>query len=260
MDRIPEGQSPVIARDTRQDVVRVESFDGGASTHARLALAQCLRMTEGAKTPEQMVTVNRIASQYGSSVATWTSLGIAIDGIQTEEQVTTWLNSLPGKTLENLATYGEIRLKFIPPVKTLELPGAICRHKYAREMWNDIGTNEWEFGLTVDTGDISLDPEICYVNGINEKNGTRKNVEMVDLYEKKYQAEGLDLMPQKAYVPSLVDARTQGIMFDCKSCTLFKLPEEGTDRLPRGEIDLSWSYAGGSDRDLRCRPWLQGKI
>ncbi len=259
MDRIPEGQGLAVTRETRQDVATAEIFDDrGASTQTRHALVQCFRNNEDAKTPEQMATVNRIASQYNSSVATWTSLGVAVDGIQTEEQVTTWLNSLPSKALESLGAYGEIRLKFIPPVKTLELANAACHHDDAREMWNHVGASEWEFGLTVDAENMPLDPEIYYVNGINEKNGTRKNIEMVDLYEKRYQAEGLDLMPQNAYVPSLADARIRKLSFDSISCTYFKLPE-GTESIPRGEVELSWSYPKGSDKDLRCRPWLQGK-
>lgn len=218
------------------------------------------------RTPEQIELINNIANQYESSVATWTKLNIPTEGIQTKQEITAWLNSLPANTLENLAAYGEVRLKFIPPVKTLELLKAIKGRSHWDEGWQDVGAKEWEFGLTTDKKDMPLDPNIYYINGVDKNDGTRKNEVMVDLYEKKYQEQGMDLMPQKAYVPSAADALAQGKVLDHNFYTLFKC-REGTVRLPSagwryGRVELSWfggSHVGSPLGDLRCRPWVRGE-
>ena len=229
----------------------------------RSKTAELFDRLEGVKTPEQVEAINKIANQYESSVATWTNLNIPTEGIQTKQEVTAWLNSLPAKTLENLAGYGEVRLKFIPPVKALELLKAIKGYSHWDAGWENVGAKEWEFGLTTDKEDMPLDESIYYIDPKNKKAGTRRNEDMVDLYEKKYQEQGMDLMPQEAAVPSAADALAQGKVLDRKFYTVFKR-SEGTDRMPRAgwnydRIRLSGGDPDDSNVNLRCRPWVRGE-
>ncbi|MFA7278129.1 MAG: hypothetical protein WC101_04060 [Candidatus Gracilibacteria bacterium] len=245
----------------RREAIATATFREGDTMRAKLT--QYLDQIEGIKTPEQIELVNKVAAQYESSVATWTKLKIPTEGIQTKQEVTAWLNSLPAKTLENLAAYGEVRLKFIPPREALELLEAIKGHSYWDEGWKNVGAKEWEFGLTVDTEDMPQDPKIYYINGVDNKDGTRKNEAMVDLYEQKYQNEGLDIMPQKAAVPSAADALAQGKVLDRKFYTAFKRPE-GADVLPNacfanGRVDLLRNDPDSSSGNLRARPWVRGE-
>ncbi len=239
-------------------------FRAGDDTQAmRIRLVRMLDEIEDVKTPEQIELINTIAAQYESSVETLTKLKIPTDGIQTKAEVTAWLNSLSAKTLENIAAYEEVRLKFIPPVKALELLKTINGHCHWSEGWANVGAKEWEFGLTTDKEDMPFDPKIYYVNGVDKKDGTRKNEVMVDLYEKKYQNEGLDLMPQEAAVPSAADARAQGKVLDRKFYTAFKRPQ-GADCLPFAHWYVGRVCLDGNDPDdsgdgLRCRPWVRGE-
>lgn len=220
---------------------------------------------EGVETSDEIELVNGVAAQYESSVATWTKLNIPTDGIQTKAEVTAWLNSLPAKTLENLAAYGEVRLKFIPPVKALELLSVI-ENGYCDwgAGWESVGVKEWEFGLTTNEEEMPFDPRIYYINGVDDKDGTRKNGEMIGLYEEKFQEEGLDIMPQKAAVPSAVDALAQGKELDRRiSYTAFKRPE-GADFLPYMDsyfngLGLRADRPDDSGYGLRARPWVKGE-
>ncbi len=229
----------------------------------RSKTAELFDKLEGVKTPEQIELINTITAQYESSVETWTKLKIPTEGIQTKQEVTAWLNNLPAKTLENLAAYGEVRLKFIPPVKALELLKTIKGYSHWDAGWENVGTKEWEFGLTTDKEDMPFDPKIFYINGVNDKDGTRKNEAIVGLYEQKYQNEGLDLMPQEAAVPSAADAIAQGKVLDRKFYTAFKR-REGTGVLPDAGFDgvrvcLGGDFPDDSGGGLRARPWVRGE-
>ncbi len=231
----------------------------------RSKITQYLDQIEKVKTPKQIEMINNIADQYYSSIETWTKKNIPTEGIQTKAEVTAWLNSLPAKTLENLASHGPIRLKFIPPEKALELlkavKGGTC---FWDEGWKDVGTESWEFGLTTDKADIPQDPKIYFANGVDEKDGTRKNDDMVDLWEQKYREQGLDIMPQEAWVPSIADALAQGkVLRDRDYYTTFK-GQKGAAWLAnvnffRSRVILSNTGIGRSDEMLRCRPWLKGE-
>lgn len=268
-DGVPEFEG--LAPDARRKAISTAFFREGDTM--RNKLTQYLDQIEGVKTPEQVELLNELIAQYESSVATWTELNIPTEGIQTKQEVTAWLNSLPVKTLENLAAYGEVRLKFIPPVKTAKLLEAINKNKtfpdqkesqiYWGEGWKDVGSKKWEFGLTVDAEDMSLDEGIYYIDPVNKKAGTRTNEQMVHLYEKKFQEGGMDIMPQEAYVPSAMDAMARGQVLDKKYWTAFKRPQ-GVGVLPFASWAGDHVYLGrrapdGSDGGLRCRPWVRGE-
>ncbi len=228
----------------------------------RSKTAELFDRLEGVKTPEQVEAINKIANQYESSVTTWTKLNIPTEGIQKKQEVIAWLNSLSAKTLENLAAYGEVRLKFIPPVKALELLKDIKGFSHWEEGWENVGAKGWEFGLTTDAEDLPLDESIYYLDPANKKAGTPRNEDMVNLYEKKYQEQGMDLMPQEAYVPSAADAMAQGKVLDRKFYTAFKRPQ-GVRCLPLAvlggdRVYLYWSDPDDSNSRLRTRPWVRG--
>lgn len=216
---------------------------------------------EGVKTPEQIELINRIADQYDSSVATWTTLDISTEGIPTKTEVTAWLNSLPAKTLENLAAYGEVRLKFIPPVKAWRLVRKI--NGYSWPDWDSVQTGEWEFGLTTDMQDmLHHDPEIY--SGDKLDGTTPMHEFLIHLYEEKYKKEGLDLMPPEAYAPSAIDALAQGKVLDLTFYTVFKPKKAGRSLLcakfENGIVELKSNAQEYPFSMLRTRPWLKGKV
>ncbi len=230
------------------------------------SIAGCLfTELESVKPPEYVGLINVIANQYDSSVATWTTLNISTEGIPTKAEVTAWLNSLSEKTLKNIAAYGEVRLKFIPPVKALELLKMV-KDGYCdwNAGWENVGMKEWKFGLTSDQEEMPFNPEIYYINGVDDKDGTRTNEVMVGLYEQQYLDEGLGIMPQEAAVPSAIDALAQGIELDRygDTFTVFKRPE-GADLLPYMDsyfrFGLRADPPDGSGVGLRARPWVMGE-
>lgn len=233
--------------------------------------------------PERAEIISQVIAQYDSSVSTWRQLNVDTKGIQTREEVAGWLDSLSTEALQGLAAYGEVRLKFIPPAKASELIHVINENQLVeyqiprsnisdRGQWQDIGSSEWQFGLTSDIQDMPFDPSIIYrywdpanPHGSSTQ-GRLDNGEMVSRYERQFRGQKLELMPQEAYLPGAMDAMVQGKMWDRKYSTAFK-GREGSRIMPAAElhdiggirISLTGKASLVTDENLRCRPWLQGK-
>ncbi|MFA7277760.1 MAG: peptidoglycan-binding domain-containing protein, partial [Candidatus Gracilibacteria bacterium] len=237
------------------------------SVRTQSAVSDPKLATSITRTPRQAEIMKKVLAQYDSSVAVWTKLKIPTKGIQTKQEVSAWLNSLPGKTLENLAAYGEIRLKFIPPIKTMDLMKAMNMNKGRNIIegigWEKVGAKEWEFGLTADVGIMQVDEGIYYVDPKNKQAGSQKNQEMIRLYEKKYEGQGLDIMSAKHCIPSGIEAMDRRKTVDDMNIYAFK-----DSKVADFVLSILWHNSNPllftvdpntSIRNLRCQPWLQGK-
>lgn len=266
-------QAPKIPADST--LLQTASKIADAVRHVRPSSSDDESIT---RTPKQTEILHELMAQYDSSVATWRRFKIDTKNISTKEEVTVWLKSLPGKTLENLAAYGPVRLKFIPPANTAQLADSMKRSKiiplhprresvnYRKgdDTWN-VESDTWEFGITVDVEDMPPRPEYHYVDPSRPyETDLIRNRETFGLYKSEFNDQGLDVMPQEAYLPSVMDARVHGKVFDRDgSSTHFEslLGEEG-DSLPAATCEDAIILGGadaGSSSSGHCRPWVGRK-
>jgi hypothetical protein len=216
-----------------------------------------------------------VSAQYDANFATWKSAYLLsaedLTNLAKKDTVMNWASTVPAETIQALKQYGPPRLKLLTDMEVEQLMRIMDQNKKIPgqqngtiwwDQWKSIHAETGSFGLTVDMEDIPFDPSIYYVDPNNKQAGSRRNEDMVSLWERKYQAQALDLMPQYAYLPSAMDAMVRGQVYDKKYWTVFKRPQ-GVDRLPYALWSSDHVYLGGvpdySFVLMRGRFWVRGR-
>lgn len=233
-------------------------------------------LSEQQKKTLKQELLDHTTKQYDEGYEAWKSTfqlsAKDLMNLAKKDDVMKWAATVQAETINGLKQYGEPRLKLLSDMPTSKLIDIINAHPMIPgqnksviwwDQWNKVAAKSGSFGLTTDIEDMPFDPKIYYINGVDDKNGTRKNEAMVGLYGEKFRGEGLDLMPQEACVSSVADALAQGKVLDRKFYTAFKRPQ-GAGSLPRAYWRAGHVAVGGYDPDdssdaLRGRVWVSGE-
>lgn len=244
----------------------------GEAEKTRLAVLKTLDQTEGRRTPEQARILKRLEEQIDSAASVWTEKH-PLRGPSKAQLIfgaKQWLSSLPGQTLDGLLAIcpETARLVVVPSWKVSTLIKFIGGSIIGRsKSWNHVKAPTWRCAVTDGREDMFFDPSIFYENlDVPEnKRRIRTNEAMLGEYARRFKANGLALMPQHGYVPAAAEALSRNQVLDRNCFTAFKRPA-GSAFLPSGDffhqvvLDENCHSPEGSNRGLRCRPWVEGKI
>lgn len=234
-------------------------------------------------TANQLKFVDSLVSQSKEATSVWKHpFWIYVQQVSpTEDHVRKWLTSLSSQTLNIIQNFKEPTLVFVAPVPNLRQTQAITQRMaekvesinyshtdpFSVRCWESASSHIWRFGITDGQENMPFD-EALYAHGLQLQEGKSRGasgVWLAEQYQKRFAAQGLDMIPQYAYLPLFMRQLGRGRVIDSETYTV--LPSAGFLRPMiakynpyHKKILLTLETGGLHTSDLRSRPWIEAPV